>query len=90
MSVVRRGELLTFYRVKGGSGAAGGGGINANRPVRWGGETTGRVGSQEGGSAVPFLGEEGAPGQFVCTLEAVPAAAPLVARKRSWVGPTRQ
>jgi hypothetical protein len=41
MSVVRRGELLTFYRVKGGSGAAGGGGINANRPVRWGGETTG-------------------------------------------------
>jgi hypothetical protein len=28
--------------------AAGGGGINAGRPVRWGGETEGRVGSEEG------------------------------------------
>jgi hypothetical protein len=43
-----------------------------------------------GGSAAPFLGEEGMPGQCTCTLEAVPAAAPLVARgRRSWVGPTR-
>jgi hypothetical protein len=28
--------------------AAGGGGINAGRPIRWGGETEGRVGSEEG------------------------------------------
>jgi hypothetical protein len=28
--------------------AAGGGGINAGRPVQWGGETEGRVGSEEG------------------------------------------
>jgi hypothetical protein len=32
-----------------GDRAAGGGGINAGRPVRWGGEMEGRVGSEEGG-----------------------------------------
>jgi hypothetical protein len=42
-----------------------------------------------GGSAVPFLGEEGTPGR--CALEAAPVAVPSVARgRRSWAGPTRQ
>jgi hypothetical protein len=47
----------------GGDRAAGGGGINAGRPVRWGGEMEGRVGSEEGGSATPFLGGEGTLGR---------------------------
>jgi hypothetical protein len=46
----------------GGDRAAGGGGSNASRPIRWGGETEGRVGSEDGGSVTPFLGEEGTPG----------------------------
>jgi hypothetical protein len=49
------------------------------------------VGSEEGGSAAPYLGEEGTPGRCTCALEAAPAAAPLVARgRRSWAGLTRQ
>jgi hypothetical protein len=32
-----------------GDRAAGGGGINAGRPVRWGGEMEGRAGGEEGG-----------------------------------------
>jgi hypothetical protein len=44
----------------------------------------------EGGSAAPFLGEEGTPGRCACALEATPVAAPSVARgRRSWVGPIR-
>jgi hypothetical protein len=48
------------------------------------------VGSEEGGgSAAPFLGEEGMLGRCACALEVAPAAAPMVARGgRSWVGPT--
>jgi hypothetical protein len=53
--------------------AAGGGGINAGRPVRWGGETEGRVGSEEGecdavsgrggdAGAVPARARDGAGG----------------------------
>jgi hypothetical protein len=46
-----------FIGLEGGAGrpdeegdrAAGGGGINADRSVWWGGETEGRVGSEEGG-----------------------------------------
>jgi hypothetical protein len=37
------------------------------------------VGSEEGGSATPFLGEEGTPGRCACALEAAPAAALSVA-----------
>jgi hypothetical protein len=48
------------------------------------------VGSEEGGIAAPFLGEEGTPGQCVCALEATPVAVPAVARRRSWAGPTQQ
>jgi hypothetical protein len=49
MSAVRGASFSPFYRVGGGSGAANGGGINAGRSVWWGGETEGRVGSEEGG-----------------------------------------
>jgi hypothetical protein len=49
------------------------------------------VGSEEGGSAAPFLGEEGTPGRCTCALAVAPAAASSVARgRRSWAGPTRQ
>jgi hypothetical protein len=37
------------------------------------------VGSEEGGSAAPFLGEEGTPRRCACVLEAAPAAALSVA-----------
>jgi hypothetical protein len=73
-----------------GDRTAGGGGINAGRPIRWGGEMEGRVGSEEGGSVTPFPGEEGTPGWCTSTLVAAPAAALAVSRGgRSWVGPTR-
>jgi hypothetical protein len=37
-----------------GDRAGGGGGINAGRPVRWGGETKGRAGGEEGGCDAVF------------------------------------
>jgi hypothetical protein len=37
------------------------------------------VGSEEGGSAAPFLGEEGTPRRCACALEVALAAAPAVA-----------
>jgi hypothetical protein len=40
------------------------------------------VGSEEGGSAMPFLGEDGTSGWCACALEAAPVAAPSVARGR--------
>jgi hypothetical protein len=39
-------KVLKFYDAM--DRAVGGGGINAGRPVRWGGEMEGRVGSEEG------------------------------------------
>jgi hypothetical protein len=73
-----------------GDRAAGGGDINAGRPVRWGGETEGRVGSEEGGATL-FPGEEGTPGWCARLLAVAPTAAPAVSRGgRSWAGPTRQ
>jgi hypothetical protein len=49
MSAVRRASSSPFYRVEGGAGrpdgegnrVAGGGSINASRPIRWGGEMEG-------------------------------------------------
>jgi hypothetical protein len=63
-------------------------------PVVWfGGEgkRRGKWGVKRGGSATPFLGEEGTPGRCARTLAVAPAVAPSVSRGgRSWAGPTRQ
>jgi hypothetical protein len=51
------------------------------------------VGSEEGGggSAAPFLGDEGTSGRCTCVLPVASVAVPSVARgRRSWAGPTRQ
>jgi hypothetical protein len=69
--------------------------VAASMPViRFGGEGKwrGEWGVKSGaGSATPFLGEEGTPGQCLCVLEAALAAAPSVAQgRRSSVGSTRQ
>jgi hypothetical protein len=55
-----------FYRVGGGSRAAGGGGINAGRLVRWGGETEGQVGSEEGGGECDAVSGRGRDARAVC------------------------
>jgi hypothetical protein len=47
--------------------------------VEWGGKTEGLSGTERGGSAVPFVGEEGTQGRCTCALEAAPTATPLVA-----------
>jgi hypothetical protein len=52
--------------------AAGGGGINAGRPVRWGGETEGRVGSEEG-ECDAVSGRRGDTGRCARVLATVPA-----------------
>jgi hypothetical protein len=61
-----------------GDRAAGGGGIDAGRMVRWGGKTEGRAGSEQGGGATPFPGEEGTSGRCTRVLTAASAAAPSV------------
>jgi hypothetical protein len=74
----------------GGDLAAGGGGINAGRLVRWGGEMEGRVGSEEGGVRRRFWEGRGRWGGAPA-LAVAPAAAPSVSRGgRSWAGPTRK
>jgi hypothetical protein len=77
-----------FYKGQGGLEASEWGGdqstavvmaINGHL-VEWGGKTEGLSGTERGGgSAVPFVGEEGTQGRCTCALEAAPAAAPLVA-----------
>jgi hypothetical protein len=60
--------------------------------IHFGGEgkQRGECGVKRGGSAVPFLGEEGTPRRCACMLEVASAAVPSVARgRRSWAGPMR-
>jgi hypothetical protein len=60
-----------------GDRAAGGGGINVGRPVWWGGEVEGRVGSEEGGVRRRFRERRGRRGG-AHALAVASAAAPAV------------
>jgi hypothetical protein len=70
--------------------AAGGGGINAGRPVRWGGETEGRVGSEEGECDAVF-GRGGDAGAVHARARggAGGCAVGFSRRKKVGAGPTR-
>jgi hypothetical protein len=87
-----------FIGLEGGAGrpngegdrVADGGGINAGRSVRWGGEMEGRVGSEEGGVRHRFRERRGRWDRARALAVALVAAPSISRGGRSWVGPTRQ